>query len=323
MIKKSFTRYVIFAFFYLIGYLSRVPKRFDKPGAMGNGIEIINEIYNEAVNKSAETFRRNGGLIDASIISLGHGSKIRLWDYYGPNYNCISRERVGKIGDGGKWLCGVRSVLARKSPCVIYSIGSKGEISFEQGVQEKLPHCEIHIFDPTLTSEQKNVLNNLLYSSHFHDLGLGASDGELRIRNRKHLWTQRTKSVYPVQTLGTIMASLGHSWIDVLKIDIEGGEWAVFEKLFEEVQIFPATQIQIELHFLGDAKVVLKFFNGMKEKGFRVFSVEPNYYGRTAENARLMVEYSFIQVDDKGRVVWEKPSSAHSIKQIQVRSKNK
>ena len=31
---------------------------------------------------------------------------------------------------------------------------------------------------------------------------------------------------------------------------------------------------------------------------FRVFNVEPNYYGRTAENARRMVEYSFVQVDD-------------------------
>lgn len=104
------------------------------------------------------------------------------------------------------------------------------------------------------------------------------------------------------------MSKLRHTWIDVLKVDIEGGEWAIFEKLFEQVQIIPATQIQIELHFLGDAKVALNFFNNMKEKGFRVFSVEPNYYGRTAENARLMVEYSFIQVNDEGRVVWEEPS---------------
>jgi len=308
MTRKNFTRYVALAFFYFIGYFSRAPMCFDRSVATKNDRDIINEIYHEAINKSTETFRRNGGLIDASMISLGHGSKIRLWDYFGPSYNCISRERVGKIGDGGKWLCGVRTVLARRFPCIVYSIGSKGEISFEQGMQEKLPHCEIHIFDPTLTSEQKKIINDSLLNTHFHDLGLGAVNGEFRIKNRKALWTQRTKNVYPVQTLGTIMESLAHTWIDVLKVDIEGGEWAIFERLFEEVRIIPATQIQIELHFLGDAKVVLNFFNSMKEKGFRVFSVEPNYYGRTAENARLMVEYSFIQVNDEGQVVWEEPS---------------
>lgn len=308
MTRKNFTRYVVLAFFYFIGYFSRAPICSDRSVATRNDRDIINEIYHEAINKSTETFRRNGGLIDASMISLGHGSKIRLWDYFGPSYNCISRERVGKIGDGGKWLCGVRTVLARRFPCIVYSIGSKGEISFEQGMQEKLPHCEIHIFDPTLTSEQEKIIKDSLLNIHFYDLGLGAVDGEFRIKNRKALWTQRTKNVYPVQTLGTIMSNLGHSWIDVLKVDIEGGEWAIFEKLFEEFQIIPATQIQIELHFLGDAKVALNFFKSMKEKGFRVFSVEPNYYGRTAENARLMVEYSFIQVNDEGQVVWEEAS---------------
>jgi len=308
MTRRSFTRYVALAFFYFVGYFSRAPICFKRSAATRNERDIINEIYYEAINKSAEAFRRNGGLIDASMVSLGHGSKIRLWDYFGPSYNCISRERVGKIGDGGKWLCGVRTVLSRKFPCVVYSIGSKGEISFEQGIQEKLPHCEIHIFDPTLTSEQKKIVKDSLPNIQFYDLGLGAVDGDFIIKNRKALWTQRTKNVYPVQTLGTIMANLRHSWIDVLKVDIEGGEWAIFEKLFEEAQIIPATQIQIELHFLGDAKVVLSFFKSMKDKGFRVFSVEPNYYGRTAENARLMVEYSFIQVNDEGQIVWEEPS---------------
>ena len=60
-----------------------------------------------------------------------------------------------EIGEGGKCLCGVRSVLTHKNSCVLHSIGSKGEFFFEIGIQEKLPNCEIHIFDPTLTLEQK------------------------------------------------------------------------------------------------------------------------------------------------------------------------
>ena len=37
------------------------------------------------------------------------------------------------IGDNGKWLCGVRTLLKR-SPCVVYSFGSNGETSFEQDI---------------------------------------------------------------------------------------------------------------------------------------------------------------------------------------------
>jgi hypothetical protein len=40
------------------------------------------------------------------------------------------------------------------------------------------------------------------------------------------------------------------------------------------------------------------------QKGFKVFSVEPNYYWRTAENSRLMIEYSFIQVGQNGKIEW-------------------
>ena len=292
---------------YLLGLLSCKSVRVTSLDDMSSEFDMINQIYSDAVKRSQEAFKLNGGIKDGSMISLGHGPKIRLWDYFGPNFNCVSKERVGKIGDGGKWLCGVRTVLPQKNPCVVYSIGSKGEVSFEVGVQEKLPHCEIHIFDPTLTVGQKEVVNNVLHDIQFHDIGLGGSNGELRIKNRKSLWTQKTKNIYQVQTLGTIMSSLGHTWVDVLKIDIEGAEWNVFEKLFEEMQVIPASQIQLELHFLGDAKPVLHFFENIAERGFRVFSVEPNYYGRTAENARTMVEYSFIQADQNGKIVWEEP----------------
>ena len=38
-----------------------------------------------------------------------------------------------KNGDGGKWVCGLRTLLQRKE-CVIYSFGSNGEASFEKGI---------------------------------------------------------------------------------------------------------------------------------------------------------------------------------------------
>ena len=266
---------------------------------------LLEGIYRDSLAESKRAFTANGGVKDKVQISAGQGPKLRIWDYYGPFYNCASRERVGRIGDGGKWLCGVRTFMAKRKsrPCVVYSIGSKGEVSFEHGVVQKLKHCELHIFDPTLTPEQKEAVR-AVRGAHFHDMGLGAKDGELKIEEgRRHLqssllWTQKTKKSYPVKTLTTIMAELGHEWVDVLKVDIEGGEWGVFGGLQKSMRSLPVTQVQIELHFLDSIEDVRSFFAGMAAWSFRVFNVEPNYYGRTAENARRMVEYSFVQVDD-------------------------
>ena len=44
------------------------------------------------------------------------------------------------------------------------------------------------------------------------------------------------------------MQFLGHSWVDVLKIDIEGGEWAVLDDLLQNETHLPFTQLQVQCH---------------------------------------------------------------------------
>ena len=41
------------------------------------------------------------------------------------------------------------------------------------------------------------------------------------------------------------MQKLGHSWVDVLKIDVEGSEFAVFERLGALGRGMPFTQMQV------------------------------------------------------------------------------
>ena len=57
-------------------------------------------------------------------------------------------ERLGKMGEGGKWICGVDRLAQlggtpegkqAKRGCVVYSFGVNGDSSFEAG--EKL--CEV------------------------------------------------------------------------------------------------------------------------------------------------------------------------------------
>ena len=39
------------------------------------------------------------------------------------------------------------------------------------------------------------------------------------------------------------MKSLGHKWIDVLKMDIEGGEWDFLEHLYRDAKPIPVSQV--------------------------------------------------------------------------------
>jgi Methyltransferase domain len=46
-----------------------------------------------------------------------------LGDFYIPAFQCPHHtERVGRRGDGGKWVCGVERV-AKQEKCVAYSFG--------------------------------------------------------------------------------------------------------------------------------------------------------------------------------------------------------
>ena len=50
---------------------------------------------------------------------------------------------------------------------------------------------------------------------------------------------------FEVKKLSTIMRELGHAWVDVLKIDIEGNEWAVLEGMIADKTPFMFTQMQV------------------------------------------------------------------------------
>lgn len=41
------------------------------------------------------------------------------------------------------------------------------------------------------------------------------------------------------------MQELGHDWVDVLKIDIEGAEWEVLDSILRTPGIAPFTQLQV------------------------------------------------------------------------------
>jgi hypothetical protein len=88
-----------------------------------------------------------------------------------------------------KWLCGLQDVAAVRAgnrddygvgkfypkSCIVYSMGSSNEFSFEERVREVAPGCEIHTFDPTVRETGKG---KLAYDSYHYEYGFGGEDSD-------------------------------------------------------------------------------------------------------------------------------------------------
>jgi len=131
---------------------------------------------------------------------------------YEPTWSCPFERRVGNIGDGGKWVCDPHRL---PDDCLVLSVGSASEWSFEEGIHALKPHCEIHTFDHTIQP------HNVPSFVHFHAIGLDNSS-----------------------LLDSINAT-GRT-VDILKIDCERCEWDTFDQ-------FEGRQVLLELHGVGRA----------------------------------------------------------------------
>eukprot|EP00884_Botryococcus_braunii_P008595 jgi/Botrbrau1/17737/Bobra.0127s0002.1 len=238
-----------------------------------------------------------------SILTRERYRRKYIWDFFAPHYSCPQKEKVGvlaDLGDNGKWVCGLRTLL-QKPDCIVYSFGSNGEVSFEQGILDST-NCEIHVFDPTLGPEAKATVE-ALPRTHFHEYGLGGREG--LVKSSAQLTMGRLTGDFAIKRLGTIMQELGHTWVDVLKVDIEGSEWDFLEDILAQPGPVPFTQLQIEFHYypaqghnIGRIRQLLL---KMLAKDLRVFSTEPNYWW--LNSGYECIEYSYLQVDRKGQVV--------------------
>jgi hypothetical protein len=74
------------------------------------------------------------GLMHTNHVLLTRQSLTSPGDFFIPAFQCPHRvERIGTLGDGGKWTCGVDR-LAKQDKCVIYSFGLSSSLSSIGGV---------------------------------------------------------------------------------------------------------------------------------------------------------------------------------------------
>ncbi|UJR28678.1 hypothetical protein I4U23_009907 [Adineta vaga] len=198
-----------------------------------------------------------------------------------PTIHCEFERRIGNTGDGGKWICDIhRFQQMNDTNLLIYSFGCNEEFSFEQAIKKELPNVEIHTFDTGSYQCPDDVC-----TYHRARLGGGNDDG--------------TKSIQ------MIMKELGHEkrQIHILKVDIEGSEYELFETLFrrskaKRKRIPYVRQILFEIH-LGDDEYDIesvqrahRFFELFRENNYAIFHKEPNL-----SSAKNVHEYGMIRLN--------------------------
>lgn len=230
-----------------------------------------------------------------------------VYDPFEPTYTCHSEHRRGKaFGDGGKFVCGgagdLKSRLAvfpKAKKCLVYSVGSNGEVSFERDVVKTLG-CRVVTFDPTGPSEEYKERVEAVGGT-FHAIGVSGSPSTF-----KNSATKQKVKLLPIKD---IMLMLGHvrRHVHILKIDCEGCEWGVFATLWPQLEDGQVSigQIQIEIHGTEFAKIA-SFFKGADRAGFMVFHKEAN---PLCEGYKCF-EYSLIHKNDAKRIF----ESAHFCK---------
>ena len=144
---------------------------------------------------------------------------------------------------GGREVPG--SLLGAASVC--YCVGVGEDISFDKALIDAYG-CDVHAFDPTPRSiafVERQLADDpaLAEKFHFEPVALWESDGTQRFyspANADHVSHSLTNLFgsddyieVPTKTLRTLMAERGHDRVDLLKIDIEGAEYAVVGQLLE------------------------------------------------------------------------------------------
>lgn len=174
----------------------------------------------------------------------------------GLHYHVSKRDNVRVIGSeyGGFAVC----VDFINQDSIVYSFGLGEDISFDLGMIENFGCC-VKGFDPTPRSIEWLNKQALPPNFSYEAIGLADYDGDLTfampeekswisISSVLEQYENTDRIVLPVNRLSTIMRNHKNDRIDVLKMDIEGTEYAVIDDFLSE-HIYPP-QIVLEFHHL-------------------------------------------------------------------------
>lgn len=218
-----------------------------------------------------------------------------IWDLFRPTFFCpFDLERVGRLGDGGTWVCGMSchealtpgpsSVASPDKSIVAYSFGIEHDSSFEAALLARL-NVEIRGFDYSVNGWAKEVPPSS--RAHFTKAAIAGT-------------TDRVQSP-PKLTVRDIMKENGHHFFDIMKMDIEGAEFEALEALMDSAEemrqhVLPIGQLLIELHITTrddcpqTVRELVKWFQRLESFGMRPVFNEHNWIGDVGSGHPQFIE---------------------------------
>jgi len=168
---------------------------------------------------------------------------------------------------------------------VVYSFGVGDNLAWDLALVERFG-LTVHAFDPTPACVAWVARQDLPPGLRFHPTGLAGHDGNLsftlprrgsRFNFRPVSGTAQQGSEVvqaPVGRLATHMRRLGHDRLDVLKMDIEGGEYAALDDLLDSGIRVGQLLVEFHHHFpgvgLGRTERAVQM---LQRAGYRIFHI--------------------------------------------------
>ena len=189
-------------------------------------------------------------------------------------------EELGALA--GVW-CVNTAALARGG--IAYSFGIGTDISFDIALVERFS-MQVHAFDPTPRSLDWIRTQQVPSNIHVYPYGIADFDGTIMLHpptSPAHVSFSVVEHgggpgvQCAVYRLRSIMRMLGHTRIDLLKMDIEGCEYGVIRDIVSEA--LPVHQLCIEFHHrwpeIGIDKTE-EAITSLRSVGYRTSYVSPS-----------------------------------------------
>lgn len=189
---------------------------------------------------------------------------------------CKEVKRFGHASDGGWDVCTDNIDFAS---CIVYSVGIKDDTSFDEAMVAA--GCKVFAFDPTIGRATGDDLGKGI---EFFAWKLAASsDDSFYQSSLGTRWPNVTTS-----SLGGFMHRLGHTHVDILKMDVEGYEWQILEQWArmgfmgtKPTACPPFNMLMAELHFDAIGPTTLAGHIGrlreLRAAGFEPYSLRENW----------------------------------------------
>jgi FkbM family methyltransferase len=167
---------------------------------------------------------------------------------------------------------------------VCYCVGAGGDVSFERELLDRYGVATVRSFEP----DPEYIGRIEVEPEHrerftVHELAIASSDGPIRMQ-RTHIPGSRSLSpvdLYdtsdyvemPGRTLPSLMEELGDERIDLLKMDVEGGEYELLPTL--DLSGMGVRIFCIQLHHTGSVRDARGLVELVRGQGFRLVVVRP------------------------------------------------